>query len=128
MFKENLNCDGDFERSLQYMPLESYQQKYPADIDVDAFNNTMDAVAPTSYRLIAQVLQNPNFDTWQKIIGDNQLEDFIISSYILPKIRFDEDAYKKKIYALKNLCEGHKLSEKILNEIDTGSEADFWRR
>ena len=128
MFKENLNCDGDFERSLQYLPLESYQQKYPADIDVDAFNNTMDAVAPTSYRLIAQVLQNPNFDTWQKIIGDNQLEDFIISSYILPKIRFDEDAYKKKIYALKNLCEGHKLSEKILNEIDTGSEADFWRR
>lgn len=128
MFDADLSVDGDFEKPLQYQTLDNYQKKYPADIDPDALKISMNAVAPISYRLIAQILKNSNFDTWQNIIGGNRLEDFIISSCFLPKVRLDEDAYTMKIDALKNLCDGHTLSEKIVTDIDTGSEADFWRR
>lgn len=128
MSDEKLNFDGDFENTLEYQPIESYIKKYSADINVDALKNSMNAVTPISYRLIAQILKNENFDTWQKIIGGDNLADFIISSCFLPKVRLDEKAYKIKIDALKKLCERHMLSEKILNDINTGIEADYWRR
>ena len=128
MFDEHLNFDGDFKNTLEYKPLKSYRKKFNAEIDVNALKNSMNAVAPVSYRLIEQILENKNFDTWQTIIGGKQLADFIISSCFLPKIRLNEDAYKNKIAALKDLCRGYTLSEKILNDINDGIEADFWRR
>ena len=128
MFDEDLNFDGDFKNSLEYQPLENYPKKFPADVDKNNFKNAIANIAPISYRLTAQIFGNENFDSWQEIIGGRQLEDFIISACILPKVRFDDDVYKMKIDELKNLCSGHKLSEKILSVIDSENEVDFWRR
>lgn len=125
---EDLNFDGDFTNTLEYQPLTNYRQKFSADIDVKNFQTAMEGIAPISYRLTAQILANENFETWQKIIGANELADFIISACFLPKIRFDEDVYKEKISALKNLCDGHQLSSEILSAIDTGKEIVYWRR
>ena len=128
MSDADLNFDGDFEKTLEYRPIESYRKKYTVDLDANILKNSMNAVAPISYRLTDQILENDKFDTWQRIIGSKPLADFIISSCFLPKIRFNEDAYKIKIDALKDLCKGRILSEKILSDIDDGIEADFWRR
>ena len=130
MSDEKLNFDGDFKNTLEYKPIESYRQGY-ITLSSDLAKNlkdSMNAVAPISYRLIAQIFNNENFKTWQGVMGGKSLADFIISSCFLPKVRLDEDAYKIKIDALKKLCAGHTLSEKIFNDIDTGIEADYWRR
>lgn len=128
MFGEDLSFDGDFKNPLKYQPLKNYREKFPADIDTNNFKNLLESVTQVSYRLTKQIFEDKNFDSWQKVIGGSQLEDFIISSCILPKVRFEGDVYKMKIDALKNLCSGHELSEKILNKIDNGAEVDFWRR
>ncbi len=128
MSDEKLNFDGDFKNTLEYKPIESYRKKFNADLDAKNLKDSMNAVAPISYRLIAQIFNHKNFKTWQGVIGGKSLADFIISSCFLPKVRLDEDAYKIKIDALKKLCAGHTLSEKILSDIDDGVEADYWRR
>lgn len=128
MFGEDLSFDGDFKNPLKYQPLKNYREKFPANIDTNNFKNLLESVTQVSYRLTKQIFEDKNFDSWQKVIGGSQLEHFIISSCILPKVRFEGDVYKMKIDALKNLCNGHELSEKILNKIDNGAEVDFWRR
>lgn len=128
MSDEKLNFDGDFKNTLEYKPIESYRKKFNADLDAKNLKDSMNAVAPISYRLIEQIFNHKNFKTWQSVIGGKSLADFIISSCFLPKVRLDEDAYKIKIDALKDLCKGRVLSEKILTDIDDGVEADYWRR
>jgi len=128
MSDEKLNFDGDFKNTLEYKTIESYRKKFNADLDVKNLKDSMNAVAPISYRLIKQIFDNENFNTWQRVIGGKSLADFIISSCFLPKVRLDEKAYKIKIDALKALCKGRVLSEKIFNDINDGAEADYWRR
>ena len=121
------NLEGDY-APIQYRKLAEYLQTHEEILNVDDFNEKLSVVANISNRVTKEVLHNENFETWIKILGANDIEDFIITSFLLPKIRFDEDEYINKIDTLKNLCEGHKLSEEILEQIDDGNEADFWRR
>ena len=128
--KNNLqleNIEGDYS-PIYYKKLEEFQPTHEEILNIDDFEKILNAVANISKRVTKEVVRNENFETWTKILGVNDIEDFIIASFLLPKIRFDEDEYKEKIDALKNLCEGYKLSEEILKQIDDGKEADFWRR
>ena len=120
--------DVDFPESLEYKKLENYSSTHEETLNVDDFDKTLSDVSNISKRVTKEVLRNENFETSTKILGVNDIEDFLIASFLLPKIRFDEDEYRNKIDALKNICEGHKLSEEILKQIDDGKEADFWRR
>lgn len=127
--KNNLqleNFDEDF-ISIEYKKLENYSTTGEETLP-DDFGEKLGEIANISKRVTKEVLLNKNFDAWTKILGVRNMEDFVISSFLLPKIRFDEDEYKNKIDSLKKLCRNHKLSEEILKQIDDDDEIDFWRR
>ena len=129
--KNNLqfeNFDDDCKTPLHYTKLENYPLTHTEILNINDFSAKLNAVTNISRRVTKEIFQDKNFDTWTKILGKDAMEDFIIASFLLPKIRLDEDEYKNKINALKNLCAGHKLSEEILAQINDGNEVDFWRR
>ncbi len=111
-------------KPVRYKPLEKFPPLYEDTEIIDSFIAEMRKIAHISPRVTNQFLNN-NF---QNYIAEDKFEDYIIAGCLLPKIRFSENEYADKIDALKNLCDGRKISQAILSEIDDGAEADYWRR
>ena len=122
---------GDFSKPLRYKKLKDFYPEYPYPVCEEyvkkEFEEKMCAIENISRRVTKQTLWNEDFDAWTEMLGFETIKDLIIASCLLPKIRFDEDSYKEKFDMLEELCRETSLSKNILERMNTGKEADFWR-
>ena len=124
------------ETSIHYKPLEDFKTRFTDEkywnmiIESSGdLKNILPQIQPVhiSRRATNKILGDKKILKWIKILSIDKIFDLIISSYVLPKIRIDEENYKIYAKEIENLCTGE-LSKKIFKHIDSGKDIDFWRR
>ena len=124
------------ELPLKYKPLEDFKTRFTDEkywnmiIESSGdLKNILPQIQPVhiSCRVIDKILGNEKISDWIGILSKLKVEDFIVASCVLPKVRIDEENYKIYAKEIEKLCEGE-LSKKIFKQIDSGKDIDFWRR
>ncbi len=121
--------DGDIKIDDSYAKRLDFWQDFFKSDDQTNFNvllNKINSIIPISHRVRQQILR-----VQEKMIDSKNLADILISSFLLPKIRFDSDTDSTKISALKNLCSKYPFSNEILEKYMTspdGNEIDYWKQ
>lgn len=118
------------ETPLQYKPLENYN----ATTNVIVDNKILKKIKAVhiSRRITDRILGNKKFVNWECVIDSHIVNDYIIASCILPKVRLDEENYEKDAAEIEKLISSivGSLSNEIWQRINSPEEkiADFWRR
>ena len=122
-------ADGDYTKPLRYIFLENYKPLEGFSFSYNAvkdFVKEMRRFASISNRVAKKIIVTEKFSCWWDI-SDIFILDYTRAAFMLPKIRWEGDEYKSKIGALREYCNTDFL-RKILEQIDSGEDIDFWRR
>ena len=119
------------EMPLKYKLLENYQPQHKMQNPDDVKNFALSLIRDLKFvhisrRVTEKIFGDKEFSNWQSVLSTPKIYDFIMASCVLSKVRLDEENYKTA-NEIKNLCTGE-LSKKILHQIDSGKDIDFWRR
>lgn len=118
---------------LKYKSLLEYTSAYPTS-DSAVFKSKLEdkdlsQIAHVSKRVIKNIVCNDNYGKWASILGADTIEDYIIASCVLPKIRVEKSKRDSALTFLRELCDKYAVNKDILGNMERGDgDLDYWRQ